>query len=167
MRKILQFTTVAIAVMSASAHIAFAQGTGTDAKSGAPARKEAPADIRGPDGFTPQESSPANGGLNVRGETRSDSRSTTGQGAASAPKLSAEQRGKIVAIFRDHQVAPATLDVPVQPGARIAENVRHYPLPPDVVQINPAWRSYNFIMVRDQILVIDPGSRQVVEIFQI
>ena len=165
MRKVLHLMTVAVTIgltIAFGASAAFTQGVVTGgAKPGSPAaQKEASAGQRGPDGFTPQESSPANGGLNVR--------STTGQGAAAgAPKLSAEQRGKIVEIFREHKVSPATLDVPVQPGVKISENVRNYPLPPDVVQINPAWRGYNFIMVKDQILVIDPSSREVVEIIQI
>lgn len=162
MRNILQSMALAAAV-ALGAEVALAQGTRTDATGSPAAPKENPAGLRGPDGFTPQESSPANGGLNVRG----DARGTTGQGAAGAAKLSAEQRGKIVDIFREHKVAEATLDVPVQPGVKIAENVRHYPLPPDVVQIHPAWRGLNFIMVKDQILVIDPGSREVVEIIQI
>ena len=89
-RKALHFMTMAAAVVL-GAHFASAQGVKTDnAQSGSAAeQKQAPGGLRGPDGFTPQESSPTNGGINVR--------STTGQGpAASAAKLLAEQRSKIV-----------------------------------------------------------------------
>jgi Protein of unknown function (DUF1236) len=123
-------------------------------------QKKAPQDLRGPDGFTPQESSPANSGINVR--------STTGQGpAASAPKLSVEQRTRIVSIFHDHKVAPAKLEVPVQLGVQIPQNVKLYPVLPDVVEIHPKWRGYNYIQVANEILIIDPGTREIVEIFQI
>jgi len=43
------------------------QGVKTDnVQRGAAEQKQAPGGLRGPDGFTPQESSPTNGGINVR-----------------------------------------------------------------------------------------------------
>ena len=161
MRKALHFMTIA-AVAMLGAHIASAQGVKTDrAQSGAAAeQKQGPGGLRGPDGFTPQESSPANGGINVR--------STTGQGsAASAPKLSAEQRSKIIGIFREHKVAPAKLDTPAHLGVQIPQDLKPYPVPPDAVEIRPEWRGYNYILVANEILIIDPGTREIVKIFQI
>jgi Protein of unknown function (DUF1236) len=154
-------TMAAMLVLGTS--VASAQGIKTDdhGQAGSTAeQKKAPQDLRGPDGFTPQESSPANGGINVR--------STTGQGpAASARKLSAEQRNKIVGIFHEHKVAPARLDTPVHLGVQVPQDVKHYPVPPDVVEIHPRWRGYNYILVANEILIIDPGTREIVEIFQI
>jgi len=150
------------AVLVAGISVVSAQGVKTDnPQSGAAAeQKQAPGGLRGPDGFTPQESSPANGGINVR--------STTGQGpAASAPKLSAEQRTRIVSIFHEHKVTPAKLDTPVHLGVQMPQDVKPYPVPPDVVEIHPAWRGYNYILVANEILIIDPGTREIVEIFQI
>lgn len=90
-------------------NVASTQGTktGDNMQAGSKAeQKKAPESLRGPDGFTPQESSPANGGINVR--------TTTGQGsAASVSKLSDEQRSRIVSMFHDHKVAPANLGTPV------------------------------------------------------
>lgn len=92
-------------------------------------------------GVTPQESSPTNGGINVR--------NATGQGpAASAAKLSAEQRRRIVGIFREHKVAPARLDAPVHLGVQITQGMKTYPVPRDVVEIHPEWRGYNYIRSR-------------------
>ena len=125
-------TMAAAAAVVLGVHVAYAQDVKTDnAQSGAAAeQKQAPGGLRGPDGFTPQESSPANGGINVR--------STTGQGpAASAPKLSAEQRSKIVGIFHERKVAPATLDTPVHLGVQVPQDVKHYAVPPDIVEIHP------------------------------
>ena len=161
MEKAQLFMTMAAAIVL-GAHVASAQGVKTDnAQSGAAAeQKQAPGGLRGPDGFTPQESSPANGGINVP--------STTGQGpAASATKLSAEQRSRITGIFREHTVAPAKLNMPVHLGVQIPRDLQYYPVPPDVVEIHPQWRSYNYILVANEILIIDPGSREIVEIFQL
>ena len=62
------FMTMA-AVLVLGTSVASAQGIKTDdhGQAGSTAeQKKAPQDLRGPDGFTPQESSPANGSINVR-----------------------------------------------------------------------------------------------------
>ena len=161
MQNPLHFMIMATAIVL-GAHIASAQGVATDNPQAgfATEQKQAPDGLRGPDNFTPQESSPSNGGINIR--------STTGQGpAANAPKLSAEQRSRIVSIFHEHTVTPTKLDTPVHLGVQVPQDVKHYPVPSDVVEINPKWRGYNYIQVANEILIIDPGSRAIVEIFQI
>jgi hypothetical protein len=44
------------------------------------------------------------------------------------------------------------------------EGVRFYPLPAEVVTIYPEWRGYEFILVRDEILVIDPNTYEIVAV---
>jgi hypothetical protein len=39
-------------------------------------------------------------------------------------------------------------------------------LPAEVVAIYPQWRGYEFIQVRDQILVVDPATHEIVAIFE-
>jgi hypothetical protein len=93
--------------------------------------------------------------------------STTGQGAAaSSGKLSTEQRTKITTVFRQHKVTPAHLNVSVSVGTRVPESVHFYPLPREVVVIYPEWRGYDYIMVGDQILVINPRSHEIVAILE-
>ena len=52
-------------------------------------------------------------------------------------------------------------------GVQIPQVQQYYPVPPDVVEIHPQWRGYNYILVANEILIIDPGSREIVEIFQL
>jgi hypothetical protein len=95
------------------------------------------------------------------------SRSTTGQGAAAASdKLSDEQHTKITAILRQHKVAPAQLKVSVSVGTRVPDSVHFYPLPQEVYVIYPEWRGYNYIMVGDEIIVLDPRTHEIVAILQ-
>lgn len=90
---------------------------------------------------------------------------TTGQGsAAGAAKLSTEQRTKIVSVFKQHRVEPAKLNISVSVGTRIPESVHYYPIPQDVVVIYPEWRGYDYILVGDQIVIIDPRSHEIVAI---
>jgi hypothetical protein len=97
---------------------------------------------------------------------KSERRSTTGQGAAGAARLSAEQRTRISSIIRRNKVAPAHLNVSVAVGTRIPPSVHLYPLPVDVVDIYPEWRGYDYIMVGDEILVIDPDSYAIVAVIE-
>jgi hypothetical protein len=50
-------------------------------------------------------------------------------------------------------------------GTRVPrEGVSFRPLPTEVVTIYPEWRGYEFILVRNQILVIDPATYEIVAI---
>lgn len=141
---------------------------------GAPGAPGAPAAKR---------SSDADGNANVRSKSTSESgtgatsspnksanegkRSTTGQGvAAGAGNLTSEQQTKITGIIRQHKVAPTQLNVSVRVGTRIPNSVRFYPLPREVFVIYPEWRGYDYIMVGNEILVIDPRTHQIVAILE-
>jgi len=96
---------------------------------------------------------------------KSSTSTTTGQGAAAgSAKLSTEQRTKITTVFKQHKVEPARLNVSVSVGTRVPESVRFYPIPTEVVVIYPEWRGYDYILVGDQILIIDPRSHEIVAI---
>ena len=92
---------------------------------------------------------------------------TTGQGAASgSAKLSTEQRSKITTIIKQQKMAPAKLNVTVRVGTRVPDSVRFYPLPVEVIVIYPEWRGYDYILVGNEILVIDPRTHQIVAILE-
>ena len=92
-------------------------------------------------------------------------RATTGQGAAAgSARLTTEQRTKITTIIKQNKVEPARLNVTVAVGTRVPDSVHFYPLPVEVFVIYPEWRGYNYILVGDQILVIDPRTHQIVAI---
>jgi hypothetical protein len=40
------------------------------------------------------------------------------------------------------------------------------PLPTEVVNIYPRWRGYEFFLVRDQIMVVDPETLEIVDILE-
>jgi Protein of unknown function (DUF1236) len=93
-------------------------------------------------------------------------RATTGQGAAGSAKLSTEQSTKITTIIKQEKVAPTQLNVSVRVGNRVPESVRFYPLPVEVFVIYPEWRGYNYILVGNQILVINPRTHEIVAILE-
>jgi hypothetical protein len=100
--------------------------------------------------------------------TTTEKGATTGQGAASgSAKLSTEQRSKITTVIKQQKVErvePSKLNISISVGARVPTSVRFYPLPSEVYVIYPEWRGYDYIMVGDQILVINPRTHEIVAI---
>ena len=101
----------------------------------------------------------------MNAETKSQ---TTGQAGAGA-KLSTEQRTKITTVFRSEHVAPVNnVNFSISVGTRVPrEGVSFRPLPAEVVTIYPEWRGYEFILVRNQILVVDPATYEIVAILDV
>jgi hypothetical protein len=93
------------------------------------------------------------------------SQMTTGQ-AGSGAKLSTEQRTKITTVIRnEHVEAVNNVDFNITVGTRVPrERVHLRPLPSEVITIYPEWRGYQFILVRNEILVIDPATYEIVAV---
>jgi len=106
---------------------------------------------------------------NMNAETKGTERSQTTVGAAGAgAQLSTEQRTKITSVIREQRVAPVNnVNFSISVGTRVPSEVRFHPLPAEVVTIYPEWRGYDYIMVRDQILVIDPRSHEIVAVLDV
>jgi hypothetical protein len=59
-------------------------------------------------------------------------------------------------------VRPLTnVNFSVAVGTVIPRNVRMQPLPADIVQVVPQYRGYNFVVVRDEIVIIEPSSYKI------
>ncbi|MGE5852615.1 MAG: DUF1236 domain-containing protein [Deltaproteobacteria bacterium] len=109
----------------------------------------------------------ATGAKSSHSTTAEKDRATTGQGAASgSTKLSTEQRTKITNIIRQQKVAPAHLNVSIRVGNRVPASVRFYPLPAEVFVVYPEWRGYDYILVGNDILVINPRTHEIVAILE-
>jgi hypothetical protein len=91
---------------------------------------------------------------------------TTGQAGAAA-KLSTEQRTKITTVIRDQHVQPVTsVNFSIAVGTRVPRDVSFHPLPAEVVTVYPEWRGYEFILVNNQILVVNPRTLEIVAILE-
>jgi hypothetical protein len=102
----------------------------------------------------------------TKGTADGKATTTTGQAGAGA-KLSTEQRTRITSVIRDQHVAPVTdVNFAISIGTRIPRDVTFHPLPTEIVSIYPEWRGYEFILVRDQILVVDPRTLEIVAVLE-
>jgi Protein of unknown function (DUF1236) len=111
------------------------------------------------------------GGIDTAHSPRADKTShpsaTTGQGAAAgSAKLSGEQRAKITTIIRQQKVPQTHINVSVRVGARIPVRVHYYALPPAVIAVYPEWQGYDYILVGEQIVIVDPRTHLIVAILE-
>ncbi|TGN89758.1 DUF1236 domain-containing protein [Bradyrhizobium yuanmingense] len=101
---------------------------------------------------------------NVQGQ----SSTTVGQAGAAA-KLSTEQRTQITSVIREQRVAPVTnVNFSISVGTRIPrEGITLHALPSRVVSIYPEWRSYKYVLVREEIVIIDPDTYEIVAVLNV
>lgn len=143
-------------------------GQSMDNKSGPAASGKSGADVRSKteqNAQIPKNSSGASSPSSQSATEQSHS-TTTGQGAAGPARLTTEQRTKITSVIRQHKVEPTHLNVSVSVGTRIPASVHVYALPAEVVTIYPEWRGYDYILVGDQIVVINPRTHEIVAILE-
>ena len=105
-------------------------------------------------------------GASSTSQSEQNRNTTTGQGAGGTARLSTEQRTKITSIIHQHKVEPAHLNVSVSVGTRIPASVHLYPLPAEVITVYPDWRGYEYILVGDQIVIINPRTHEIVAIVE-
>ena len=84
--------------------------------------------------------------------------------------ISREQRTRIHGILvRDtaiHRYHRADVEFPVQVGTRIPGTIEFYDPPAQVVQIYPVFQGYKIVVLDDVILVVDPVTREIVDVIR-
>jgi hypothetical protein len=92
------------------------------------------------------------------------STTTTGQAGAGA-KLSTEQRTKITTVIKSQNVRPVTnVNFSISVGTHVPRNVGFHPLPTEIITIYPEWRGYEFFLVGNQIVVVNPRTLEIVDV---
>jgi hypothetical protein len=86
-------------------------------------------------------------------------------GSAKSVQLSSEQRTKIRTTLINSKVERVTnVNFSIRVGARVPRTVHFYPLPIEIVEIVPEYRDYVYIIVGDEILIIDPDTFEIVAV---
>lgn len=92
---------------------------------------------------------------------------TTGQAGAGA-KLSTEQRTTIRTSITKQSVKPVTnINFSISVGTRVPRTVTFHPLPAEVITIYPDWRGYEFFLVNDEIVVVNPRTLEIVAVLEV
>jgi len=69
-------------------------------------------------------------------------------------------------LFRSGERTDVNIDVNVEVGQALPERVRPRPLPPEIVDIAPEYRGYDYVIVQQEIVIVEPQTRKVVEVIR-
>lgn len=107
-------------------------------------------------------------------ESRSDastgaSEGTAGSDAApsgSVTQLSGEKRTKVQSAFRSHRSEAVVKDIniSVNVGVAVPRKVTLYAVPEEVVIIVPEYRRYKYFIFGDKVVIVDPGTYEIVDV---
>ncbi|QOZ53482.1 DUF1236 domain-containing protein [Bradyrhizobium arachidis] len=102
---------------------------------------------------------------NQSAQGKSSTSTTVGQAGAGA-KLSTEQRTQITSVIHEEHVRPVTnVNFSISVGTRIPrEGIELHALPSRVVTIYPEWRTYKFVLVKEEIVIINPDTYEIVAV---
>jgi hypothetical protein len=106
-------------------------------------------------------------GKAVQGQAQQNGTSGRSGGAGGASvQLSQDQRTKIRGVIvGDRNVARVDhADFNIRVGVAVPRTVHIAVLPPEVVTIVPEYRGFEYVMVGDQLLIIDPDTLEIVAI---
>jgi hypothetical protein len=103
------------------------------------------------------------------------SKEREGQKSAERPssgertQLSEQQRSTVhQTILKESNVNRASnVNISVSVGSRFPHSVRLAALPASVISLVPAYRSYRYVVVNDQICIVDPNTYAIVEIIAV
>jgi hypothetical protein len=117
-------------------------------------------------GVEPKDKAPkgtAEKGVEPKDET---TKGVAEKGAAGRVQLSEQQRSSVgQTILKEQRVNRVTKpNFSVNVGTRVPRSVRLIALPISVVSIVPAYRSYRYFVVDEQVCIVDPATYETVEI---
>jgi hypothetical protein len=99
----------------------------------------------------------SNGGERTRAEPNDET------GALGAGRIDAQQQSRIRETIRRAHVEPERdVNFSLKIGEAVPERVHFRPLPPELISIVPQYRGYDYVVVEDQIIIVDPRTRRVV-----
>jgi hypothetical protein len=128
-----------------------------------------------------EQNRPSSGQMNERGgatqnerggATQNENRSganqnRTGGSTSVNVNLSTEQRTKIHSIIVSDRSAPrvAHVDFAVRVGTVVPRgSVKFVALPSTIIEIEPSWRGFEYFLVGDEIVVVDPATLRIVAV---
>ncbi|MEA2993261.1 MAG: hypothetical protein QOD40_2181 [Alphaproteobacteria bacterium] len=116
---------------------------------------------------TPSSSNSAQG---QTGSGTSSASSTTSSGAAGANvTLNTEQKTKIRETVIKQSGAPrvANVNFSLSIGTAVPKTVKLARVPSTIIEIQPAWREYEYFLVGDQIVIVDPRNMHIVAVLAV
>jgi hypothetical protein len=93
-----------------------------------------------------------------------DGRANRAAGRGDWSSLNDNERQRIRASFRGPRMSRDSLNFTISVGRPVPRYVRTYPVPRELWSIYPSYRRYVYILVGDEILVINPRTHRIVAV---
>jgi hypothetical protein len=100
-----------------------------------------------------------------------ENRQGTSENRGASAQLSTEERSRIRTTVLGERNAPrvaqSDININLRVGARIPRDrlhIRPLPLPQTVVEVEPRWRGYDYFLVGNEIVVVEPNTFEIVAI---
>ena len=105
----------------------------------------------------------ASGESGKPGSTTAEGRGETS--GKSRVSLSSDQRTRVQSAFKSH-LGSAKVDAKIEPriGVAVPRDVTLFDIPEDVVIIVPDWRRYKYVLIGDEICIVDVDTYEIVEV---
>jgi hypothetical protein len=168
---------------ASGANTAQTPSSGSQAQTGQPANQANPpssqAQTNTPSNGNAQTANPASNGNQAQSPTGTGSTNTaqqpTNQQNASdrssstnvnaSVNINDQQRTRISQSISHLDVRPLDrVNFSLSVGVAVPRDVRLQPLPAEVVEVVPQYRGYNFVLVKDEIVIVEPSSYQIVAV---
>jgi hypothetical protein len=82
--------------------------------------------------------------------------------------LSGDQRARVQKVFKGHRgSARSDLHVDARIGVGIPRTVTLIAIPEDVVVLVPEWRQYRYILIGDEICIVDPDTFEIIDVIAV
>lgn len=102
------------------------------------------------------------GSSSQSGQTSSGSTSTDTGGSV---EITTEQKTEIRNVIVESDTEPVSVDFDIDVGVAVPETVTLHPLPPRIIELVPAYRSYVYFILPDRrIVIVEPSTHKIVYI---
>lgn len=133
---------------------------GQRGQEGSPSRAQSPSDRS-----SPQQAQPSTTpGQGSPGSTARSGTDTTVTGSISS---NPEQATRLRQSVEQARIPEARVNVSVSVGATLPRSVTLVAPPPALIEIAPRYRDYRVVRVRDELVIVEPGTYRVIEVVRL
>ncbi|MFO1115309.1 MAG: DUF1236 domain-containing protein [Beijerinckiaceae bacterium] len=99
------------------------------------------------------------------GQQGGGNRASVSVGAGQSVNLDAKAQTQVRDfVARDRSARVDHVDFNLSVGARVPEHVHYRPLPSELVSVFPQYRGYDYVVANDEIVIIEPRTREIVTV---
>lgn len=114
---------------------------------------------------TAQQPQQGAGSTNTAQQPAAGQNSTASSSTNVNVNINDQQRTRISASISRLNVQPVTnVNFSLSVGTVVPADVRLQPLPAEVVEVVPQYRGYDFVLVRDEIVIVEPSTKKIVTV---